>query len=197
MRRLRPTSQAGAVLLAALGAAVLLVGASRTWVTGTVEDAVLGSSRIFASGTEVAPGVTAVALAAAAAALASTTAGRIVRRAALAALTLCAAGEVAVIGRVLLDPAGALGAVAARQAGRTGSIETHAAVTAWPWISLVGAGLLMAAAVGGWAGARRWRGLGARYEAPGTTASGARGQRVASDWDRLDAGDDPTDERAG
>ena len=24
------------------------------------------------------------------------------------------------------------------------------------------------------------------------TATGARGQRVASDWDRLDAGDDPT-----
>jgi hypothetical protein len=197
VRRLRPTSQAGVVVFAVLGAGLLLVSASRAWVTGTVDDAVLGSSRITGTGTEVATGATAVALAAAAAALASTTAGRVVRRAALAALSLCAVGEVVIIGRVLLDPAGALGAVAARQAGRTGSIETHAAATSWPWIGLVGAALLVAAAAGGWVGARRWRGLGVRYETPGATAAGARGQRVASDWDRLDAGDDPTEERPG
>jgi hypothetical protein len=64
-------------------------------------------------------------------------------------------------------------------------------VTVWPWLCLVAAALLVVAAVGGWLGAGQWRGLGARYETPGATA-GARGQRVASAWDRLDAGDDPT-----
>jgi hypothetical protein len=64
-------------------------------------------------------------------------------------------------------------------------------VTAWPWLALVGVVLLVACAVGGWVGSRRWQGLGARYETP-TDRAGARGQRVASDWDRLDAGEDPT-----
>ncbi len=196
MRRLRPTSQAGVVLFAIVGGGLLLISASRTWVAGTVDDAVLGTSRITGTGTQVASGVTAVALAAAAAALASTTAGRLVRRAALGVLTAAALGEVVLIGRVLLDPAGVLGSVAARSAGRTGVIETHAAATAWSWISLAGAVLLLVAAAGGWAGAGRWRGLGARYETPGASTPGARGQRVASDWDRLDAGDDPTDDRA-
>ena len=40
------TSKAGVVLLALLGAGVLLASGSRTWVTGTVNDAVLGASRI-------------------------------------------------------------------------------------------------------------------------------------------------------
>jgi uncharacterized membrane protein (TIGR02234 family) len=183
------------VLFAIVGGGLLLIAASRTWVTGTVDDAVLGTSRIAGTGTQVASGLTAVALAAAAAALASTTAGRLVRRATLGVLTVAALGELALIARVLLDPAGVLGSVAARSAGRTGTIETHASLTAWPWISLGGAGLLLLAAAGGWVGARNWRGLGARYETPGASTAGARGQRVASDWDRLDAGDDPTDDR--
>jgi hypothetical protein len=49
---------------------------------------------------------------------------------------------------------------------------------------------LVVAGVLGLLGAPRWRGLGARYEVP--EGQGARGQRVASDWDRLDAGEDPT-----
>jgi hypothetical protein len=53
------------------------------------------------------------------------------------------------------------------------------------------------AAAGGWVGAKGWRGLSARYETPGASTTGARGQRVASDWDRLDAGDDPTGEAPG
>jgi hypothetical protein len=156
-----------------------------------VDDAVLGASRVQGTGSQVASGVVALALVAGAAALASTTAGSVVRRLTLAILGVAAIGELVLVGRVLLDPAGALGAVAARAAGRTGTIETHASVTAWPWLCLVAVALLLVADVGGWLGARRWRGLGARYEAPGSTA-GARGQRVASAWDVLDAGDDPT-----
>ena len=97
----------------------------------------------------------------------------------------------ALAARVALAPEGPLGAIAAKAAGRTGSIETHATITAWPWVCVVAGVLLLLAAVAGWLGAAHWRGLGARYEAP-TTSAGARGQRVATDWDRLDAGDDPT-----
>jgi uncharacterized membrane protein (TIGR02234 family) len=189
--RIRPTSKVFVVLVALLGAAILLVSGSRTWVTGTVDDAVLGASRVAGTGREVASGVVALALAAGAAALASTTAGRVARRVTLVVLTASAVAAGWLAARVALDPEGALGSVAARAAGRTGSLETHAGATAWPWLALAACVLLLLAAVGGWLGAGRWRGLGARYESPSTT-TGARGQRVGSDWDRLDAGEDPT-----
>lgn len=192
MNRLKPTSKAFVVLVSLLGAGVLLAGGARTWVTGTVDDPVLGASRITGSGGDVASGVVALALVAAAAALASTTSGPLVRRLTLAALALAGLAEAGLASLVLLDPSGALGAVAARSTGRTGSVETHATATAWPWLALVAGLLIVVAAAGGWAGAKSWRGLSARYETPGTTGTGARGQRVASDWDRLDAGDDPT-----
>jgi uncharacterized membrane protein (TIGR02234 family) len=192
MSRLGPTSKAGVVLLALLGAGILLVSGSRTWVTGTVDDAVLGASQVTGTGTQVASGVVALALAAAAAAVASATSGPVVRRVTLSLLLLAAAGEVLFIGRVLLDPSGALGSVAAASTGRTGTIETNAHPTAWPWVALGGAALLVVAGVAGWVGQRRWQGLGARYETPGASTAGPRGQRVGSDWDRLDAGEDPT-----
>ena len=192
MRRLRPTSKAGVVLLALLGAGILLVSGSRVWVTGTVDDAVLGASRITGTGTQVASGVIALALAAAAAAIATTTSGPVVRRVTLVVLLLAAAAEAFFAARVLLDPSGVLGSVAAASTGRTGTIETRATVTAWPWIALLAVVLLLVAGVGGWVGSRTWRGLGSRYETPGADGTGPRGQRVASDWDRLDAGEDPT-----
>lgn len=191
-RRLRPTSKATVVLLAVLGAGVLLASGSRIWVTGTVDDAVLGTSRITASGTQVAPGVVALSLAALAAAIASTTSGRVVRRVTLAVLLLAALGEGVFVVRALLDPSGVLGSVAAASTGRTGSIETNASATAWPWICLGATVVLLLSALAGWIGARSWQGLSARYETPEGSAAGARGERVGSDWDRLSAGDDPT-----
>lgn len=191
MRRLRPTGKLFVVLLALASSLVLLASGGRTWVSGTVDDAVLGASRIDATGTEVASGVVALALVALAAAVASTTSGPVLRRVTLAVVALAAVAEGYVVARVAFDPSGALGSVAARSAGRTGTLETHSSATAWPWVDLVACVLLLVAAVGGWVGAPGWRGLGARYETPTTTA-GPRGQRVGTDWDRLDAGEDPT-----
>ena len=187
----RLTSKLSVVLLALLGSGVLLSSGGRIWVRGTVDDAVLGASRISGTGSEVASGVVALALVGAAAALASATSGPVVRRVTLVVLALAGAAEGFVAARVGLAPESSLGAIAAKAAGRTGSIETHATATAWSWLCVVASVLLVVAAVAGWVGAGRWRGLGARYEAP-STSSGARGQRVATDWDRLDAGDDPT-----
>jgi uncharacterized membrane protein (TIGR02234 family) len=188
--RLRPTGKPAVVLLAVLAAGALLASAGRTWLSGTVDDAVLGASRVSGSGRDVASGVVALALVGIAAALASTTSGRLVRRVTLALVVVAGAGEAFLAGRVLANPDGALGTVAARATGRTGSIETHASATAWPWVAMVAAVALVVAGMLGWLGAPRWQGLGARYEVP--HAQGARGQRVASDWDTLDAGEDPT-----
>lgn len=195
MSRPRLTSKLTVVLAALVAAGTLLASGGRVWARGTVDDAVLGASRVSGTGSELASGVVALALVAAAAAVASTTSGRLVRRLTLVVLGLAGLGEGWLAARILLDPGHSLGAVAARSAGRTGTLETHATTTAWPWVCLVASLLLALAAAAGWAGAGRWRGLGARYEAPSgaaETTAGARGQRVASDWDRLDAGDDPT-----
>ena len=191
MNASRVTSKLAVVLLALVGAGVLLASGGRVWANGTVNDAVLGASRVSGTGSEVASGVVALALVGAAAALASATSGAVVRRVTLVVLALAGIAEALVAARVGLAPEDSLGSIAAKAAGRTGSIETHATATAWPWVCVVASLLLVLAAVLGWLGASRWRGLGARYEAPSTSA-GARGQRVATDWDRLDAGDDPT-----
>ena len=198
-RKGRLTRKSTVVGLAVVGAAVVLVSAGRTWVTGTVDDAVLGASRIGGIGTEVAPGIVALALAAAAATLASATSGRVVRVVTVVVELVCALALGGLAARVLLDPSGVLGRVAATSTGRTGTIETHASAGPWPWIALSGAVLLVAAGLAGAVGSRRWRGLSARYDAPtgpgglpGRQGTGSRGERVASDWDRLSGGDDPT-----
>jgi len=192
----RLSSKGVVVLLALVGAGLLLVSAFRPWVTGAVDDAVLGATRISATGAEVAPGLTAVALAIGAAAIAVVAAGRVARVVALVAYALCLGVAAALAVRVLLDPEGVLGPVAASRVGRTGSVETVADATAWPWVALGACVIALLGLVGALLGLRRWGGPPQRYEAPevGTPdVPGPRGERVASDWDELSAGRDPTD----
>ncbi|WP_377642861.1 Trp biosynthesis-associated membrane protein [Oryzobacter terrae] len=183
-------------LLGLVGAFALLAVTFRPWVTGAVDDAVLGATRISATGVEVAPGLTAVALALAAAAVATVASGRVTRVVALGgwALLLVVAGLLAV--RVLLDPDGVLGPVAAARVGRTGSVETLADPTVWPVAALVALVLSLVGLAGAILGMRRWAGPSSRYEVPGTEGAdvaGPRGERVGSAWDELSAGRDPTD----
>ena len=68
--------------------------------------------------------------------------------------------------------------------------------TVWPWVALLACAVALLGLVGAVVGMRRWGGPSQRYEVPdGTTpeAAGPRGERVASDWDELSAGRDPTD----
>lgn len=173
------------ILLVVLGALVVIVTASRTWLTGSVDDVVLGQSSVEATGSEVAGGVVALALVVVAGAVASATAGPRARVVALVLTVLAALGGAALVARVLIEPDAALGPIAAAAAGRSGSIETHATATAWPWASLAGF-VLATVALAGLASVRRVApGLSSRYEAPGHAPE--------SDWDQLSAGDDPTD----
>lgn len=173
------------VLLVILGALVVVVTASRTWLTGSVNDVVLGASSVDATGAEAAGGVVALALVVVAGAVASATAGPRARLVALVLTGLAVVAGVVSVARVLLDPAAVLGPIAAASAGRTGSLETHSNVNAWPWVAILGfvvAGLALA----GLTRVRRVApGLSSRYEAPGRAPE--------SDWDQLTAGEDPTD----
>ncbi len=183
----------GVVLLTLVAALLLIASGSRTWVTGTTSDAVLGAASVSAKGTEVVAGLAALALAAAAAAVAAATAGRVGRWLAVGALGLVAVALAAELVVFLADPGDALGRVGAKQLGRTGTLATHATLGAWPWLAGAATVLLGAAAVLAVLGARSWGGLGRRYEKGDTDRTGARGQRVRSDWERLDAGEDPTE----
>ena len=194
MRR-RLSSKGGVVLLALLGAGLLLVSAFRPWVTGSVDD-VLGATRLVATGAEVAPGLSALALAVAAAAIAMVAAGRIARVVAVVAYAGCVAVAVVLAVRVLVDPQAVLGPVAASRVGRTGSVETVADATIWPWVALLACAISLVGLGGALVGMRRWGGPTRRYEVrDGATgvAAGPRGERVASDWDELSSGRDPTD----
>jgi uncharacterized membrane protein (TIGR02234 family) len=193
----RRLSRKGLVaLLALVGATGMLVSAFRPWVTGAVDDAVLGATQVSATGAEVAPGLSAVALAVAAAAIAVVAAGRVARVVAAIAYAVCLVLAVGLAVRVIADPAGVLGPVAASRVGRTGSVEAVAQATAWPWVALLAAAVAFLGLGGAVVGLRAWGGPSQRYEAPDRSAgevAGPRGERVTSQWDELSAGRDPTD----
>lgn len=173
------------VLFVVLGALVVVVVASRTWVSGSVNDVVLGARTVHATGAQAAGGVVALALVIVAGAIASATAGPRARIVALVLTALAVLAGIASVGRVLFDPDAVLGPIAAAAAGRTGSIETHSTVNGWAWVALLGF-VLAGLALAGLATVRRVApGLSSRYEAPGRAPE--------SDWDQLSAGEDPTD----
>jgi uncharacterized membrane protein (TIGR02234 family) len=192
----RLTGKGPVALLALLGAGVVLVAGFRPWVSGTVADAVLGGSRVVATGADVAPGLSAVALAVAAAAVAVVAAGRVGRLVGLVLWVLCLGTAGVLVGRVLLDPSAVLGPVAAARVGRTGTVEAIASATVWPWVAVLGLVVTVAALAGAMVGRRRWAAPSSRYERAGSPeghVAGSRGERVGTAWDDLSAGRDPTD----
>lgn len=173
------------VILVILGALVVVVTASRTWLNGSVDDVVLGARSVDATGAQAAGGVVALALVVVAGAIASATAGPRARIAALVLTALAVLAGVVSVGRVLLDPNSVLGPIAAAAAGRSGSLEVHSTVNAWPWVAILGFAVAGVALAGLTRARRAAPGLSSRYEAPGRVAE--------SDWDQLTAGEDPTD----
>ena len=180
------------VALVLLLAGLLLVTASRPWVTGRAAVEVVGSRDLVATGAQAAPGLVALALLAGAAVLAAATSGRVGRRVALVLLTAAAAGLVVSVAFVLPRGGTILGEIGARAAGHTGSVPVTDSVGPWTWVALLAAVLLLASALLGWAGSGAWRGLSDRYARTDEVVAGARGERVGSDWDRLSSGEDPT-----
>ena len=198
----RLTSKRTVLLLVLLTAAVLLVSGSRVWVTGSVDDPVLGAGMLHGTGSQVARGVLAAALVGAAAVVAAATSGRVVRRLAAAVVVLAGALGTAVVASVIADPDGALGRVAATGTGRTGDVPAHGSVTLWVWVAaLAGVGMTVAG-VAALAGAGRWSGLSSRYDASGAAGDAASGDAAApeqaarrsreSAWEQLSRGEDPT-----
>ena len=194
----RLTGKRVVLVLVIFSASVVLVSGSREWVSGSVEDAVLGSRALHARGSDIAPVALAAALVGLASAVAVATAGRVVRViAACAALLAAALGAAVVIG-VMADPSGALGTLAVAGTGRSGTVGTHGRLGGWAFVALAGTLVMGVGGIGALVGGRRWRGLSGRYdapvagEAPQPDSAGQPAARHESAWDQLSRGEDPT-----
>jgi hypothetical protein len=174
------------LVLVLAAASVVLASGSREWVSGSVDDVVLGAGALHGKGSDVAPGALAAALVCLASAVVTATSGRVVRLvAACCGLMAAALGAIVVI-LVLVDPGGALGKLAAVGTGRSGTLAAHGQAGGWAWAALAAMLVMGAGSLGALAGWRRWRGLSSRYDA----ASPSR--QHLSAWDQLSRGEDPT-----
>jgi Tryptophan-associated transmembrane protein (Trp_oprn_chp) len=170
-----------AVAGCALGAAVALLAATRTWtVQETRQSAPPAVLRTPRTGSALEPWLAALALVALAG----------------AGALLATWGRSRALVGVLLVLAGA-GVLAG---GVRGLVAVAGVTAAWPVLAVAGA--LMICGGGGWAAlrGRHWPAMGSRYERPGVPRTPAedrpqRGGPSASDvamWDALDRGEDPT-----
>jgi uncharacterized membrane protein (TIGR02234 family) len=183
----------------ALGAALVLVAAGKTWTKGTVG---LGSNGlpVHATGTQSTALPGALALVGLAALVAVFAVRRIGRYAVAGLLTLSGIGVVVTVLARRADH-GALNAAAASATGLSHSTAEHAATTSWPLVAVAGGLLLLLAGLLALRYGRRWPAMSAKYDRPGArTSLRARAtapvtvdpDRAEDLWKALDRGEDPT-----
>lgn len=195
-----PRRRLALVCLALLVAALGLWAASRlTWFTAGVDAVGRGRVPVDATGADLAPALTGVALLAAAAVPAAVALAGALRRA--LGVLVAAGGAVAgatVATHVLAPPSAAdLAALPGAPAGGTAAVGP-AAASAGPLPAVLAAVLLLVAGAALLVGERRLPRFGARYAARAQPAAvSAAGDPDRATWDALDAGRDPTVEPAG
>jgi uncharacterized membrane protein (TIGR02234 family) len=195
-------------LIVGVGAGLMLLAVSRTWVHAVVQDPLAGRLAVDATGRQAAPVVAAVALVALAGAVALLTLRTVGRSVAGLLLVLSGAAATAAAVGVVRTPSDALRSVIADATGRSGEALPVAQQTAWPWVAVVGGALVVLGGAVGVARARRWAsaaGLSGRYDSPvaagrpadegGPTVPGDQQEPadVPDTWDSLSRGEDPTD----
>jgi uncharacterized membrane protein (TIGR02234 family) len=194
----RLTSKRIVLVLVVAAASVILVAGSRDWVSGSVDDAVLGASVLHGRGSDIAPGALAAALVGLASAVAAATSGSVVRVVAACAALLAAVLGATVVVSVLADPGGALGTLAAAGTGRSGTVVANGQAGGWAWVALAAMLVMGVGGLGALVGGRRWRGLSSAYDAPvpgqgsQRDSPGEPAGRPESAWDQLSRGEDPT-----
>ncbi|GEL20305.1 Trp biosynthesis-associated membrane protein [Pseudonocardia asaccharolytica] len=179
------------------GGALALWGSGQlTWFTGVVSTPARGDVAVSATGAQVQPALTGVALLAVAAVAASVAVSGVARRVLglIVALAGLAAGGAALATVMAAPSTDRLAALSGVTVGAGGSVTqppaevTH--TTAAPWLALLGAVLVLVAGVVLIVRAGRLPRLGSRYSAPGARRPVVDPERAA--WQELDAGRDPT-----
>ena len=182
------------VLLALLGGGLALLGQGRAWATGHGAPVAGTVSPLTLDGGSAAPGVSALALVALAAAVALATAGRAARQVVAALLALAGVALVWLVVAARSSPQTLRSAIEAAT-GTTGGTPTSAdgrlTWTPWPVVAAAGGVVIVAAAALAlrWSGS--WPGPSARYER-GAAAPGPAPGPVADPWEALSRGEDPT-----
>ncbi|MFE2286210.1 TIGR02234 family membrane protein [Streptomyces sp. NPDC059443] len=187
-------SVAVALLLGTLGATVVLLASGRVWARGTAAFGG-GSLPLSADGQSVTglPAALAiVGLAALVAVFAVRGKGRLLVSAllALSGLGAAAAALVNADGRQALD------AAAARTTADTAARVAGLTHTAWPYVTVCGAALILVAGLLALRFGRAWPAMGGRYERDGSPkprkAAVVDPDRPEDLWKALDRGEDPT-----
>ncbi|MFW6689824.1 TIGR02234 family membrane protein [Streptomyces sp. MAR4 CNX-425] len=189
---------AAALLSGALGAAVVLISAGRTWAEGEAATPVADAALpVTAGGRDVTGLPSALAIVGLAALVAVFAVRRAGRTVVAALLTLCGAGVVAASAAGASDT-DALGDQAAEAAGLADTAVHAVGHTAWPWVSLAGGVLLLVAGLLALRYGAGWPAMSGRYERAGAAAARPRRaapadpERPEELWKALDRGEDPT-----
>jgi uncharacterized membrane protein (TIGR02234 family) len=193
-------SLGAALLLGALGAAVVLLASGQTWARGSA--AVGGGSVPLVAGGRDVTGVPAalavVGLAALVAVFAVRRAGRL-----LVSLLLALSGAGAAASAFLsASDSTALDDKARQTTGDTAATVDALTHTAWPYVTAVGSALILLAGLLALRYARNWPAMSGRYERGAGTKGGQDGaaprrrsfdpDRPEDLWRALDRGEDPT-----
>ena len=191
-RRRGGRGRAAALLLVLAGLTALAV--VPVWFTTSGSTALEGTVAITATGTDVAPGILAAAVAILAAAAAVGLVGRAGRWVVAGVVAGCGVLVIATCVSVLADPAAAVAPVVASRTG-VGQLSGSVTSSVWPTVAIVVGVLDVLAA--GWlvVASRTWAGPTRRYQsdAAGPPASGSGPPAdERSDWDALSRGDDPS-----
>lgn len=203
------------VVVVILGSALALLAWTQTWVDASVTSQGTAQRHLEVTGSSAAPALTALALAGLALAGALTIAG-VVIRVVLGVLEVLLGVSVFIAAfAAVSDPAAASASAVTAATGIAGTESVRsgvvgAALTGWPYLALVAAGIMMVTGVGIVLTARRWPGPTQRYQAvrlepaeprhgatgeageAGSDAGGDAGSDAIVDWDDLSRGDDPT-----
>lgn len=170
----------------------MAVAAAKPWATARVGGQGLPSLPVSVDGADAVPLVAALGLVLLAGAVSLAATRNQGRR--LAGLLLVVAAVVVGWQTVTAGPA-ISDALREQTVGSVGSGDLpDANGTAWRWLTLVGAGLSLAAGVAAVSKGPDWPAMGSRYDVP-TTARGtsALGEQEDADlWRAIDEGEDPT-----
>jgi uncharacterized membrane protein (TIGR02234 family) len=176
-----------AVGLCLLGAGLVLLALARTWLTVRLGAAPpLPARHIDVTGDQLAGGARVLGLVGLAGVAALPASRRLGRPVVGALVAAAGVGVVAVLVRVLADPAAAV----RRTPTVPPDVRVGAGLGAWPYVGIAGGLLLVAAGLLAVARGRSWLEMSARYDAP-SKPEAAR-VKESSLWDALDRGEDPT-----
>lgn len=190
-------SLATALILGAVGAAVVLLASGQTWARGNAPVGG-GALPLTADGGDVTGVPTALAIVGLAALVAVFAVRRAGRLFVSALLAVCGAGAAAAAVAGARDSS-ALDEKAATSAGNTATTIEALSHTAWPYVAAFGSLLILVAGLLALRYGRQWPAMSSRYERDGTPRP--RRARTVPDperpeeiWKALDRGEDPTRE---